>query len=290
MIKIYLFVVNKINKNMKKAILHTKKLIATIYLGLAGTVLIGQGLYFNIHSGYGFKMGAMNGYVDGVGSVGYSSTERTTYSFGAGFNAGGALGYMLNNHVGLELGASYLIGAKAKTSYIFSNGQDEIITDRAFSSKMFRVMPSILLTPALNFINPYARFGMVIGVGSMERNTDQSYNGSMYVYDEKFNGGVAIGHTSSLGARLKLSEKAGLFIELNAINMAYSPTNRKVIAASENGKDVLPALNTRDKETVYVSSLENTNSNISDSQPEKSLKIAYPFGSIGINIGFNYAF
>jgi hypothetical protein len=112
----------------------------------------------------------------------------------------------------------------------------------------------------------------------------------MYVYDEKFNGGVAIGHTSSLGARLKLSEKAGLFIELNAINMAYSPTNKKVIAASENGKDVLPALNTRDKETVYVSSLENTNSNISDSQPEKSLKIAYPFGSIGINIGFNYAF
>jgi len=275
---------------MKKTILPIKNQCLLILLCVTSSMALGQGAYINLQTGYGFKMSTMNELPGGVSSSGYTSLERTPYSYGAGFSFGGAFGYMFNSNIGLELGASYLIGATTSSEYKFANPQNDIETQREYSAKMLRIAPSIILSTDYKVLNPYVRFGLMLGVGSFEKSIYQVSNNAVYEQVEKFNGGIAIGHVSSLGAAFKLNEKAKVFVELNMVNMNYSPTKSEVILAKENGKSLLSDMPTNIKQTNYVESYSYTNNNPTPQEPRTQLKIVYPFSSIGINIGFHYAF
>ena len=243
-----------------------------------------QGAYVNLNVGYGACMGSgtmegLSNYSSGQNS---STVEQIYFSLGKGLNFGGTFGYMFNEHVGAELGLSYLLGGKTKAKSEYTDGT----TDYILSSKMFRFIPSIVVAAGTEGVNPYAKFGLVIGTGAVTMDYEDIDDGDIEVRKMKLNGGVAFGINAAIGAIFELSESISLFGELNAINMSYAPKKGEITEATYNGTDVLPDMTTSDKEVEFVDEVTyNYNSPPPDSQPSKELKYKLPFGSFGINFG-----
>lgn len=256
---------------------------------LATSRVYGQGGYLNINAGYGFQMSSGNlGNFYNFSTTNSSNTyKQINLSLGKGFNFGGAIGYMFNKNIGSEIGISYLVGAKSKAQDIYVGGQ----TDYKLSARMLRINPSLVISSGYNLINPYAKIGLLIGSGSVFEELVDNDGGDLTEGKIKMNGGVALGANASLGVLCKLSKRFYFFGELNMVNMSYAPTKGKLTEATLNGVDILSDMTTSEKETDYVDSYTESQSNPQlDSQPTKSLKVKMPFGSVGAILGLRICF
>jgi hypothetical protein len=268
---------------MKKNYL--KIFLMVFAISLIADNLFAQGAYININAGYGFIMGS------GTGENYTSNPNKYTYdavnfSFGKGLNVCGAFGFMFNKNVGAELGISYLLGGKTKFKEEYtSTGSYETI-DITESSNMLRINPSFVIASGIEKFNPYAKFGMIIGVGSFTTKEDHNDNGDITVEKWKYTGGIGIGLSSGIGIIFNISDKTSLFGELNMINLSYAPSKGKMTEYTQNGVDKLPALTTKQKEIEFDNSYTTDSSSpIPNSEPDKGLKSKAPCGSFGINFG-----
>lgn len=275
---------------MKKIILNTKMLTLIIIMSLVSLEMFGQGSYFKLDVGYGLGMAGDYDFKSEIFIPNIHNYEYSKVSYGAGLNFGGTFGYMFNKNMGLEMGVSYLIGEKQNSEYTYRRIMTTTISKYESSSKMLRLMPSIIISPDYKVLNPYVRFGMVIGMGSIIIGEEQNYDGDDYISKIKYSGGVSLGHVSALGATYNISEKAGIFFELNLINMSFNPIKAELIESSENGKSDLHEYTTREKETKFVTSYNSLDDNESPSEPRQSPRFSLPFGSINLNVGFKYNF
>lgn len=251
--------------------------------------LFAQGTYVNINAGYGLNMGSQNidgfsNYTSGTNSVTY---EQVNVSLGKGLNVGAAFGYMFNKNIGAELGISYLLGGKSKAKDDYTGGT----TDYTVSAKMLRINPSIVIASGFDGVNPYMKFGLVIGSGSAMYEYNDNDAGDIEITKMKVNGGLAIGLNAGVGALYNLNDKMALFGEINMINMSYAPTKGEVTEATYNGVDMLPNMTTSEKEIEFVDSYTYSYVNPpADSQPSEELKHKLPFGSFGFNFGLRIGF
>jgi hypothetical protein len=282
---------------MKNTYLATLATVISICLFTNNT--FAQGAYVQVNTGLAFPSGAQNldyfdfsNFESNSSGLNYISTrEQVPVSLGKGLNIGGAFGYMFNEHFGAELGLSYLIGGKSvaisSDTDPFGNYTDEY----TFSSKMLRIIPSLVIAAGGEKINPYAKFGMVIGSGTVLLENNYKSDGDVYIAKLELSGGMAMGLSSSIGALYNLSDNMSLFGELNMINMSYAPTKGELIEVTDNGIDELPYMTTNEKEIEFVDSYTYNSANpTSDSQPDKELKQYLPFGSFGINVGLKISF
>jgi len=249
-----------------------------------------QGLYLKFGTGYAHMFSAqtiniaMLGTDFTSGSAGTNSytVERVPVSLGKGGNFSGAFGIMFSKYVGMELGLSYLLGLKTKAKWTYPGGTQE----EAFYSRMASFIPAIIITPGLDGVNPYARIGVLIGVGSIFYDMEDIDAGDKTVVKVKLNGGVAIGVNTAVGLQFKIGDYFGLFGEVCMVNMSYAPTKGEVIEATYNGVDDLPNWTTSEKEIEFVNEVTYSQSTPHpDSQPSQELKYNFPFGSFGINFG-----
>ncbi len=278
----------KFNKMKTK---HLSTTLIVLIMGLLSNNVYAQGAYVTIHGGYGLGLNTQNdGLLDfsntvrGNNSVTYN---KANYSLGKGINLGGAFGYMFNKTIGAELGVSYLIGGKSTGQDTDTNGK----TDYTLSAKMLRITPSIIISSGLEGAEPYAKFGLVIGSGSVNYKYEDNNNGDIEYWKYKFNKGLAFGVSSSIGSVFKLSDNMSFFGELNMMSLLYSPKKAEVIEATFNGTDELPNLTTSEKEIEFVDSYTyNYASPPPDSQPDKEVKFKMPFGSLGLNFGVRFGF
>lgn len=271
---------------MKKLQLINGLFIIIMFL-FAAKSINAQGAYINLNLGYATCMssGTMDGFYNYTGGQNSSTSEQIYFSLGKGVNFGAAFGYMFNEHVGAELGLSYLLGGKTKSKDEYIGGT----TDYNLSSNMFRFIPTVVISAGTEGVNPYAKFGFVIGTGAVKMELEDNDDGDVIISKMKLNGGAAFGINGAIGAIFELSESISLYGELNAINMSYAPKKGEFTEASYNGIDVLPNMTTSDKEVEYVDELiYNYGSPQPDSQPSQELKYKLPFGSIGINFGVVY--
>ena len=249
--------------------------------------LFARGEYISINTGYGFNISSQQ-----IGTIIYSNDESNTtiynqkdFSFGKGFNFGGALGYMLNKNIGAEIGISFLSSVKTRFKSSYVNG----IQVMDFSSGMFRINPTFVIVSGMSGINPYAKFGVIIGSGFIEENDQFTINTNSSTLTQKLNGGFAVGLTASLGVKYKLSGKISVFGELNMVNLSYAPTKGEVTNYSIDGTDRLTTLTTNERLTDFLKSYTVSSSQpVSDTEPGKSPLQNYPFGSFGLNIGLIY--
>lgn len=280
---------------MKKSIVFSGVLIIALFIFMANRSAA-QGPYVNLNVGYAFPLsaGTMEEFYNYSHQENSSTYEQVYFSMGKGVNFGGAFGYMFNKHVGAELGLSYIMGAKTKIKDQYSNDYNESVTDITMSSNFFRVIPSIVIAAGTENINPYAKFGVIIGTGSID--AEYEYKGSVIgggveIEKYKFNGGVAIGINAALGALFNLSDNISIFGELNAINMSYTPTKGEITEATYNGVDYLENMTTRDREIEFVDKYTyDYNNPPSETEPSQQLKQKFPYGSIGINAGIVFRF
>ena len=251
--------------------------------------LFGQRAYVSINTGYGVNMSSQNlDYFDLYNrtSTTTSSTREQVYvSLGKGINFGGAFGYTFNENIGAELGISYLLGGKSTAKYVYEDGT----TDYTLSSNMLRINPSLVISSGLDGVNPYAKFGLVIGTGSVNYEYEDNDFGDIYKEKLKMDGGLAMGLNAAIGANFTLTDNMSLFGEINMINMSYAPTRGEVTEATENGADELPDMTTSEKEIEFVDKV-NYNNSPPESQPSKELKQKLPFGSFGLNFGLRIVF
>lgn len=272
---------------MKKNYL--KMSLSVIAIGLFANNISAQGPYVSINAGYGFQTSTQNisyfNFYNQTSGGGSTTNEQINVSFGKGINAGAAIGYMFNKNIGTELGVSYLIGGKSTARDISSNR----ITDYTLSSNMFRITPSLLFASGFDMINPYVKFGMIVGFGSIKYEYTDNNDGDIEFRKRTLNGGAAIGLTSALGLKFHLNDKFSLFGEINVVNLSYAPTKGEYTAATYNGIDELPGMTTRERNSEFLDKYTYSNPQ-QDSQPRQELKEKMPFGSVGLNIGLCYNF
>ena len=266
-----------------------RNILMLFVISLFANNLFAQGAYVNINTGYGFNMSSQNlynfdfyNYTTGDDSF---FAEQVNVSLGKGFNFGGAIGYMFNKNIGVELGVSYLLGDEA-------NAQDDNageIYDFSISSNMLRINPSLVIASGFEKVVPYAKFGLIIGSGSVMY--EVVFNEGMSERNWIFDGGIGLGLSSGIGAAFNVSENMSFFTELNMVNLSYAPTEGELTVATIDGTDILPSLSISEKEIEFVDSYTFNYDNLpADSQPDKELKQKMPFGSFGINIGLKIGF
>ena len=282
----------------------TKAALFVFAITLFTSNLFAQGAYVNINAGYGFSMSPQVILYDyeatsiddnSTGDHSFTSTyENVTGSLGKGFNFGGAFGYMFNKNMGAEIGVSYLLGGKTEEKY--KSTQKTIETEgtittnttnrtTSLSSRMLRFNPSIVITSGFEGIDPYAKFGFIIGTGSVILDSEIDQNDTKSTW--KYNGGVALGMTGAIGANFTVNDKMAFFGEINMVNMSYAPTKGELTESTANDTDLLPGSSVSQKEIEFIDSQSYSSDYIPppDSEPSKRLKTKYPFGSVGISIG-----
>lgn len=286
-----------------------KIILIVFVITLITNNLFAQGVYFNVNAGYGFGMSSQNllnnstfttiedNSGSGIHENSSSGTiENVKVSLGEGINFGGTFGFMFSENIGAELGISYLLGAKSEgkqeVTHILIDWVGDITTTTKtyttkLSSKMLRFNPSVVIASGLNSINPYAKFGVIIGMGSyIDEFEHIDSDGNKTIEKWKYFGGVALGLTAGIGANFNLNDNMSLFGEINLVNLSYAPTKGELTEATNNGIDMLPDLSTSEKEKEFVDSDSFDSHNPpSDSEPIKVLKQKFPYGSLGINFG-----
>jgi hypothetical protein len=274
-----------------------KMLMIVFVISLFSNTLFAQGAYVKINAGYGMNMSSFVAQEYSQSSTNippysYSyTTEAVNYSLGKGLNFGGAFGYMFNKNIGAELGISYLLGGTTKivNESNFATGHSTF--EQTMHSNMLRFIPSVVIASGFEGINPYAKFGLLIGTGSFFVDSDANDDGDIMVENWKYNGGFALGLNSAIGAMFTINDNISIFGEIDMVNLSYAPTKAELTEASLNGVDQLPTMTTREKETEYVDSYTFDSANpVSDSEPAKEVKFKMPYGSVGLNVGLKISF
>lgn len=253
------------------------------------------GAYAMLSVGYGLGSGSQNitGFTDkNEDTTSISTEDQVNVSLGKGLCIKLGAGYMINGNLGFELGLSYLLGGKstATNTSPFSSNKTKTI-ESSFYSSMFMINPSVLIASGMEDINPYAKFGMIIGVGSFNYEKNTTADTFVVVQKTKYSGGVALGFNAALGCTFTVSDNISIFAEFNLLNMSYSPDQSEIIESTSQGKSLLPDYSIKDKLTNYYETLATTSlSPIPDTEPNQKLKQSYTFGSIGLNIGVKINF
>jgi hypothetical protein len=276
---------------MKKNILIT--VLAALITTMLSTGSYGQ-LFTNLNIGYGLGKSTSN--LPFWGFHNYTQNSVTSYteeqiflSLGKGLNFGATIGNMFNEHVGAELGFNYLMGGKSKASDEYMNGAK---TDYVLMARMGRVIPAVVIAAGGEKIDPYAKFGVVISLGSVKYEIEDNNNGNVSIDKWCYSGCVALGFMGAVGAKFPLSNNMRLFAEINTINLSYAPKKGELKESTVNGEDRLPDLSTREKEIEFVDQItyDYEGGNQSDSDPTQILKQKFPLGSVGINLGLEIWF
>jgi hypothetical protein len=237
--------------------------------------------YLTISSGYNFSNGANDLGAD----IYYNNEPVIMKSLGEGINFNAGFGYMFNNYLGVELGLSYL--HRSETSSEVSNQFRGY--KHSLSSSMFRITPSVIIRSGMEKITPYAKFGVLFGIGDIYKGYEYTSSYDNFSSKQKLNGGMAFGYHAAIGSTFSLNEKLALFAEFNLVGMSYSPTKGEFTEYNSNGHDLLNTFSIYHRETEFVDEITNNTITV-DTKPSQELKTYYAFGSIGLNIGLHFSF
>jgi hypothetical protein len=275
-----------------------KKIIFTVGVLLAAQGASAQGFYGDINVGYG--LGAPN-YVMGTTqtltlspmlTVTESKEENIYGSIGQGFNLALTPGYMINEHIGIELGINYFMGAQ-KTIQETKTNNASLYSSRKAQSNQLRLIPSVVVSSGGEKISVYAKGGLVIpviGVTNIEIDgselvvTGQGLMAKRTEVETEFKGKVSLGFRGALGVNYRMSDKLSIFGELQQTNLFIKQDKNTIVSYKVNNVDVMGGLTTEQKETNYVDEITNS------SAANQELAGKTNFNQFGINIGVKYKF
>jgi hypothetical protein len=214
---------------------------------------------------------------------------------GSGFNANLAFGFMFSKYVGVELGINEFIGLVNKIHGTSTNGGNDNSSDSKLSGMMLQIVPAIVITPGLEKLNPYARFGMSVGIlPSVVMKNNSTFTGgesfkatSSAESNIKLYGGIALGFTAAGGIDFNLSEKLAFFGEFVFNGITYAPAKGKYTKYTVDGVDKLATMTTRDKEWTFEKKYD-VDEVIPEGSPAKQPKMSVNFSNVELNIGIKF--
>ncbi len=265
-----------------------KKFILPAFIAVLGAYSAsGQQSYIRVNTGY--SLGAIKSdfydFQPWLISNADGPIENNSFSLGQGFNIGGAYGYMFNKHVGAEIAASYFMGGKST----LRTTSDDVMTSIDQSVQMFQFAPSFVLQAGFEKWNPYARVGMVFGLGSIDQTMSWSWENNQARDKSTYSGSLALGFTGSLGINYTMNEKFSLFAECTFIGLNYAPTEGRTYESTLNGQNRLDDLAINQKEFIFSDDYD-ANADVDINQPSVLQRKYYPMSSFGLNIGLQMKF
>ena len=178
-------------------------------------------IYASIDLGYGFPSG------EGTWLSGTESSRSASfYSFGAGLNIAASGSYFFSDHIGAGLDIGYLFGSPLNsTNQINNNNGNAVIGNFVNTGSLFAITPNLVLSLNHEKINPYARFGIVLGAASVvEKATEEGPGEIPGTNIELLTGDLSLGFYGAFGIRFALSDKLSLEAELFDRTMTFEPT------------------------------------------------------------------
>lgn len=284
---------------MKKLNVGAKKVALGMFISLFSIAAYSQ-FYINVGGGYNLGIANQSLLHNYESTNNIEKMENVTTSLGKGLNFGLNLGYMFNGNIGIDLQCSYLLGdenaGESKSNYTFFSTNYYDYEKISVKNQIIRINPSLIIASGFDKLDPYAKFGVILGFGSITLN---------YLYEEyennqlqdkevvkwKMDGGMAFGISSALGLMYHISDLISVYGELNLVGMSYAPKKGVMTEYTINGTDQLPGLTTDDKEIDFVDDITYDYDNPpSSAEPMKELKFYFPYSSIGLNIGVRFSF
>jgi hypothetical protein len=304
-----------------------KTLPLLILLNTIGFAAFAQSTYYGLNVGYGSHIPGTT-YVTNYNnqSETFSSNfdfydvqndfrERVNASYGSGLNVGVVIGKMFNPNLGVELGASYLLGKSIENSdftkysnYYSSNGSSYNLSSESIyesnyskSVSMYKIMPTVIFSAGYEGLSPYAKLGAVIGNGSLtsvDEGTDISsdfnagiFSSENYKIVEEYSGGFALGFGTALGVSYTMNAATSIYVEGYFESFNYSPKRREMTEYTINGSNTLDSLSVSQKEYEYVDEISSTGSSSqNENEPTKLLRIVYPMTTAALRFGVNFHF
>ena len=164
-------------------------------------------------------------------------------------------------------------------------------------STQVRIAPSLIVTTGGDFAL-YGKGGLVLPVtgSTVAEYRDDTNPLASVEQDFESKGATSLGFQGAIGVNYNLSDNLSLFGELGAVNLRIKSGTRTMTRNMVGGVDVLSAMDTYDKETVYVDELNPSsnnssyNSNASDSQAKEELAGTTNFNAMVISVGVKYNF
>jgi len=213
--------------------------------------------------------------------------KSVNFAPGKGFDIELAAGYRPNRYLALELAIRDHLGLKTKTNVNYE-GEGSYIKNSDIRAMIISVTPSFVITPGLANFNPYARFGMGIGiVPDLYYKEVTTSGGNVYSIEGKYHGGIPLGYSIAGGMDFRIGNSLKLFGEFNCIGMNYTPKYYDVTKYTVNGADHLGDLSEKQKRTEFVKTYDKE-ANIPNDSPNKQLKQTFPVSSFGLNVGITY--
>lgn len=284
---------------MKKLNVSAKKVALLMFISLFSIAAYSQ-FYINVGGGYNLGIATQSLLFNYEGTNDIEKIENVKTSLGKGLNFGLNLGYMFNSNIGIDLQCSYLLGdetsGESKDNFTYFNINYYDYEKESIKSQMFRVNPSIIIASGFDKLDPYAKFGVILGFGSITYNRlYEEYENNQLEHKKivkwKMDGGMAFGISSALGLMYHISDLISVYGELNLVGMSYAPKKGVMTEYTVNGSDKLPNLTTYDKEIDFVDDITyDYDIPPSPAEPRKELKIYLPYSSIGFNIGVRFSF
>ena len=260
-------------------------------------------LLANAQSNNSFYVRVNTGYAYGTGTSSYDQSKNSFHlinidvtnistpklNLGDGFKAGLTVGYEVDKHIAVELGADYLWSNTIHTNRTYQSSYYK----NDLKSNMLQLKPTLVLKAGFEKINPYTKIGMLIGTGKITKEENSKYRLNLTdTYGNstlELTGGIPIGFTASIGSTYKINDKIMLFGELNLQRLTYAPQKGKYTKYVVNGVDKLPTMTISEKEFEFVNTISEDEP-IVNSQPSKMWNMPFSYNSIGINIGMQYHF
>jgi hypothetical protein len=284
---------------MKKLNVGAKKVALGMFISLFSIAAYSQ-FYINVGGGYNLGIATQSLLANYESTNDIEKIENVKTSLGKGLNFGLNLGYMFNGNIGIDLQCSYLLGdettGESEDNFTFFDINYYDFEKISIKSQMFRVNPSIIIASGFDKLDPYAKFGVIFGFGSINLNyLDEEYENNQLEDKEvvkwKMDGGMAFGISSALGLMYHISDLISVYGELDLVGMSYAPIKGVMTEYTVNGADKLPNLTTDDKEIDFVDDITyDYNNPPSSAEPSKELKNYLPYSSIGLNIGVRFSF
>ncbi len=246
--------------------------IALFCLILAASVAGAQGFYVAVNGAYGLGAGTqlIN---ENVISTGTTSTYEGVFgSLGEGAKFGVSGGYMFTNHFAAELGVSYWLGKKMESTY---TGPTSVASED-ISGAGFLAVPSLVFLSNLKPVNPYGKFGLIVGFLKSKQEASGRDAGEITEYTVEETGGLAIGFAGALGVIVPTGGAVDFFAEVGLHSLTYSPSKAELTKYTINGQSVLSnvAHPSYDFKDSYTSTTQNV-----------SMAVRRPFSSIGFSAG-----
>ncbi len=192
-------------------------------------------------------------------------------SFGAGTYGNLLLGFQMKT-ISIGLDVNYLSGATFESQSMTLLGTTTITTARG---TYFGASPYVKLMKESKGLNPYSRFGLVIGTGNVRYQEEQIGMSALSGRsDYRDRGGFSWGFLGALGMELAILDKLDLFGEVYLRGISHAPDRR-------TWKEVLGGGTTPD-DTNY----SKDDPFVQGNTPQ----IYLPFSAAGFNLGFKYRF